>query len=328
MKYLKKYKLDNLKTFESYGSDDLIDYVDFHLIEDIFDKNYHMDFDEAIYIHPALIWDNFDDERFVTEFERDYLENQSLEDVNPDDIKEYVLDNLTDSKKSKIREMYLEKNEHEDEEDLYDSDDYENMLDEFDDDEIVEVAEEDENSYDIAQTLLSGSFAGQTAKDIISEFYGIDPEFYTKNRDSYSYRDTYDDNFQQLKKIVVNYIDKQGVEKDWKNGESDDYKKEFTVDYIEESPEIQKNIIANNPEKALDLFDLIEGNDDKHIGDDYNFQKAYIEQYEKDNPDDHDEGEIVQNAIFNLYEEFGLNPEIKKEYSDELILITMSNYNI
>jgi len=316
-----------LKIFENFRNNDLIDYVDFYLIEEIFDKNYHVDFDEALYIQPSLIWGNMKDDEFVNDFETVYLENQSLEDVNEDDVKEYILKNMTKSKESKIREIYLDNNEGEDEEDLYDADDYENMLDEFDDDEIRAVAEEDENGYDVAHSILQGSFEGYTAKDIIAEFYGLDPEFYNK-RKTYSYNDTYDDDFKQLKKIVINYIDREGVEKEFKSGESDDYKKQFAEDYIERSPKIQRNIIANNPEKVLELYDLIEGSTDENIGDEYIFQKAFIEQHEKENPEGYDEDKIRQNAIFTLHEEFGLNPKIKEEYPDDLILITLSKYNL
>lgn len=317
-----------LKVFENFRGDNLIDYVDFSLIEEIFDDIYHVDIDDALYYRPSLIWNNIKDKEFVDDFERDYLENQSLEDINNYDIKKYILENMTKSKEYKIREIYLDNNDGEDEEDLYAADDYENMLDEFNDDEIRAVIEEDENGYDVAHSILQGSFEGYTSKDIISEFYGIDPEFYDKKRDSYSYRNTYDDNFKELKKIVINYIDREGVEKEFKNGESDDYKKEFVEDYIERSPKIQRNIIANNPEKAIELYDLIEGNSDEHIGDEYIFQKAFIEQHEKENPEGYEDDEIRQNVIFTLHKEFGLDPKIEEEYPDDLILVTLSKYNL
>lgn len=319
--------MKHLKKFENYNSEDLIDYVDFGLIEEIFEENYHIDFDEAIYLQPSLIWDNIDNKGFVEDFERDYLENQSLEDIDEDEIKKYILNNLSNDKKEKIREIYLENNEGEDEEDLYEADEYEYMLDEFDDDEIRKVAEEDEDGYDIVQNIMSGSYEGYSAQDIIEEFYGIDPHFYNNRKNTYSFRDTFDDDFKHLKSIVINYIDKQGVEEDWKNSEDDDYKKEFAADYIEQSPKMQKNIIANAPNKVFELFELIE-NSDKNIGDTYDFQKIYIEQSVEENPEGYEDDEIIANAIFDLYKTFGLNPKIEKEYPNDLMLITTDKYNV
>lgn len=319
--------MKHLKKFENYNSEDLIDYVDFGLIEEIFEENYHIDFDEAIYLQPSLIWDNIDNKGFVEDFERDYLENQSLEDIDEDEIKKYILNNLSNDKKEKIREIYLENNEGEDEEDLYEADEYEYMLDEFDDDEIRKVAEEDEDGYDIVQNIMSGSYEGYSAQDIIEEFYGIDPHFYNNRKNTYSFRDTFDDDFKHLKSIVINYIDKQGVEEDWKNSEDDDYKKEFAADYIEQSPKMQKNIIANAPNKVFELFELIE-NSDKNIGDTYDFQKTYIEQSVEENPEGYEDDEIIANAIFDLYKTFGLNPKIEKEYPNDLMLITTDKYNV
>jgi len=318
-----------LKTFEGYGSDDLIDYVDYHIIEEIFDEHHYVDFDDALYNHPALIWDFIDNDRFVRDFENGYLENQSLEDINIDDIKEYIKkdENLTDDKKEKIREKYLENNEGENEEDLYDDDDYENMLDEFDDDEIIEIAEEDEDGYDIAYNILSGMFEGQTAKEIIDEFYGVDTEFYDKDRNSYDFKNTYDNNFNSLKKIVINYIDKDGLVDQYKkyDKENDDYVKETAAQYIDTSPKAQRNIIANNPEKAVELFELIEDKDEKHIGNEYNFQKAYIEQYIKENSEDDDNNEITIDAINNINNTFTINSELEKDYPE---IIAMIKYNI
>lgn len=320
------------RILESSEPIDLIEYVDFHFIEEYFDKNYDVDIDEAIYSYPGYIWDNIDDKRFVADFERDYLENQSLDDVNDDDIKEYVLKNLSYDKKAKILEMYLEKNEDEEEEDLYDADDYENMLDEFDDDEIKEVAEEDEDSYDIARSILGGSFEGQTAEDIIGDFYGMDTRFYEQDKrlnNRYDFEQNYDSNVKQLKDLTMSYVDEDAIKKENAENEDDDYKKEVVSSEIYNSPDMQKNILANYPSQTLNLFELLENESNgDNISNEYDFQKAYIEQYAEENPEDEDEDMVVAYAIKNIFDTFELNDNIKKEYHNDLILVTTAEFNI
>lgn len=322
--------ITKFKLFENYDTEELIDYVDYSLIDDVFDKEYHVDVDDAIYNWPDLIWDNIDNDRFVSDFTRDYIDSQTIDDIYDDDLKKYINENLSEAKKEKIRELYLEQNEGEDEEDLYDEDDYENMMNELDDDQLREVILEDEDSYDVVHNFFSNMYDGYTAKEIIEEFWGIDTDFHKKqqNRYSYNYQNNYDENIKSLKKATMNHVDRKGVEEDVKKNEDDDYKKEFVKDYIHKYKKLQKNILANNKSKVLDLFDLITSETGDNIGNTYKFQKAYIEEYEEENPDGEDDDMIVPTALKNIYDNFTLHPKILEEYPNDMILITTSKFNI
>lgn len=320
--------ITKFKLFEKYDTEDLIDYVDLDIIDDIFDKKYHVDIDDAIYSWPNLIWDNIDNDRFVEDFTRDYIDSQTIDDIYEDDLKKYIDENLSTKKKKKIRELYLKENEDVDEEERYDSDDYENMMSELDEDQLREVILVDEDSYDVIQSIFGNTYDGYTAKELIEEFWGIDTEFYNKqNRYSWT-NNNYDENVKSLKKVTMGYLDKKGIEKDVKNNEDDEYKKEFVKEFIFNNKKLQKNILANNKSKVLDLFDLITSETGNNIGDTYKFQKAYIEEYTKENPDYEDDDMIVPTALKNIYDNFTLHPKILKEYPDDMILISTSKFNI
>ena len=321
--------ITQFKIFEyNNNSENLIDYVDLSLIEKIFNEKYQTDFEEALYINPSLIWDYIDNDKFVKDFEQGYIDSQEFDDLDEYDLKKHLDNNLTSKKEKKIRELYLNNNEGEN--DLLDEDDYDGMIKELDEDEIREVILEDEYAYDVVKSIYTDTYNGYTAKEIIDEFYGVDTEFYNKKgKYSYGSNNNYDNDFNVLKKIVINYLDKKGILKQFADDESDDYKKEFAADYIYDSPKMQKNIIANNKNKVLELFDFLEIEDNgKNIGNKYIFQKAFIDVYTEKNPDEIDDYLIIPTALKKINDVFGLNNKISREYIDHIFLVNADNFNV
>lgn len=319
--------ITNFKIFESNSQYELIDYVDENAINDFFDENYYIDPEEAIYNWPKLIWDTIDDKKFVKDYFNDFISSYTLSDIDDDQLREFIKNHLTYKKEEKIRKLYLYNNEGEDEEDLYDEDDYENMLDEFDDDDLKSVALEDNDEYDIIKYTYEEPYEDYKAIDIISDFYGLDPYFYNKKQNSWN--NTYDEDFKRIKKIVWDYLDNDKIVELYKVAEDDEYKKEYVKEFIFQSPNLQRNILKNNKEAILDLFELlVEEDGGQNIGDEYDFQKAFIEKYEKENPDEEDEDMLIPIALKKLNDEFGLNKKIRKEYKDYTILLDLDKYNL
>jgi hypothetical protein len=316
--------ITKFKIFESSSQYELIDYVDENEINEFFDDNYYIDPEEAIYIWPKLIWDTIDDKKFVKDYFNDFISSYTLSDIDDDQLREFIKNHLTYKKEEKIRKLYLYNNEGED---IYDEDDYENMLDEFDDDDLKSVALEDNDEYDIIKYTYQDPHEDYKAIDMISDFYGLDPYFYNKKQNRWN--NTYDEDFKRIKRIVWNYLDNDKIVELYKASEDDEYKKEYVKEFIFKSPNLQRNILKNNKEAILDLFELlVEEDGGPNIGDEYDFQKAFIEKYEKENPDEEDEDMLIPTALKKLNDEFGLNKKIRKEYKDYTILIDLDKYNL
>lgn len=316
--------ITKFKIFESSSQYELIDYVDENEINEFFYDNYYIDPEEAIYNCPKLIWDTIDDKKFVKDYFNDFISSYTLSDIDDDQLREFIKNHLTYKKEEKIRKLYLYNNEGED---IYDEDDYENMLDEFDDDDLKSVALEDNDEYDIIKYTYPDPYEDYKAIDMISDFYGLDPYFYNKKQNRWN--NTYYEDFKRIKRIVWNYLDNDKIVELYKAAEDDEYKKEYVKEFIFQSPNLQRNILKNNKEAILDLFELlVEEDGGQNIGDEYDFQKAFIEKYEKENPDEEDEDMLIPTALKKLNDEFGLNKKIKKEYKDYTILLDLDKYNL
>ncbi len=316
--------ITNFKIFENNQlTSDLIDYADQRFVDDIFDNEYHIDGDEAMYMYPGYIWSNFDEERFVNDFKQGMEESMTLEDIYDDELKKFIKDNLSIRKKEKIVELYKDNYFDEDEsESNYDLDDYENMIDDFDDDELREIIEDDNEEYEVVEQSAKNMYGEYTAIDILYDFHGIDGHFYDK-KDTHSFRDTYDDKYKELKNAVINYVDLDGIAKEWKDNEDSEYRKEFVQEYIYDNEDIQRSILSNNKPSVLDLFELFVDKKGSNIGDEYKFQKAYIEEFVDDEDDNN-----IPTALKNLYDNFTLDGEIEKEYSEHMWKVYSDKYNI
>jgi len=322
--------ITKFKIFENYDKGDLIDYVDFHLIEEIFDEEYSMDEDEIAYICSSCVVDNFDFDKFKEDFIYDMRYDRTYEDYDDYEYKEFIKNHLTDEKEEKIIEFYNDNNYDEDDEDSEKVTEFDiDYLDDLDNSQLIEVIEVDNDDDDFIKYIVNQQYGDYSGEEVFDEFYGMSEESIERqNKNSYSFNiPKYETFGHYLWKEYPQYVDKQEMVNDWKNGEDDTYKKEFVQEYIHNSPEIQKNIIANNPDSVFDLFDLFESENGDNISETYEFQKLYIEKFEEDNPEDL-EDEIIANAIKNINDSFELNKKIRKEYKDHLIFVDIENFNI
>jgi hypothetical protein len=189
-----------------------------------------------------------------------------------------------------------------------DYDDY--LLDELDEDQLWEIIEEHDED-DFKDTIIRNRYEGQSAEDILSEFG------YLELPDSHSYYGRSQKSYHSVAAMVYDkwgqYIDDDGIIDEWNDNEDIDYKKEQVQSYIYDVPDLQRDILSE--ETVLRLAELFEEESGNNIGDEYEFQKLYIEEYAKENEDD---GDRYADAILYLAENFNLNDKISQEYPNHL----------
>lgn len=191
------------------------------------------------------------------------------------------------------------------------------MLDELSEDDLKEVIEDSSEEEECIEETINGWYEGRSGEELLEEFYGdLDkmegPELY---------------------KIISSYVDDDQLVENWKSGEDYSYKKEQIQEEIYRNTELQRALVEKDPDNALALAELWEENDDDNtIGDEYDFQKGYIEKYVKDNTDETDDEEFVSeiksDAVFYIHDHFGLDDDIKEEYKDYMIQVDTQKFNL
>ena len=319
MKYLKKFKL-----LESWKDDDaLFDQLDDDDIEEAFDRNYNTDSDEIISNFPDLIWDHIDDERYVRDFISDEIDSREMNEFSENEFKDYIKNHLTDAKEEKIIEYYKENTSYDDAEEP----EYEDsMLDELSEDELIDVIEDDGDSEDFIEERVKSWYVNSSAKDIFNDIYGYDDfnDMYQKSSKSYSYSNEVEKDVKNIVKSLLPYVDTDELEKEYKDGEDFDYKKDQVKDYISHDKDLQRKLLELKSSNVMLLHKLFkEGGN--NIGDEYVFQKTYINRYvkkHKNNPNN------IAEALKNLDDNYKLDSKIKAEYEEDMWMVNSKKFNL
>jgi len=344
--------IKNFKTFrlltESSTSENLIDQIDDDFIEKYYDEHYDISLSEVIEMssHDDIM-DYFNEDKYkkdwIEEFSRDY----SFSEFDTDDLKLYIKKKLDDKKENKIIEIYNRNNYDEDDEDSEKETEYNSyMLDNLDKDELQEVIEDRGEEDNCAEWIIDGWYSGQNGKDIFDEMCG----WAIKNGKygEYEYGSFKEISSSKLYKRVSNYIDDTKLKQNWKDGEDFDHKKETVKGDIWDSPILQRYLIKEDPDNAEALTELWSKNNGKNIGNEYNFQKAYINKYLKDNMDEKEENDdeeyktiddeeedeeykttLIEDSLGYLHKKFGVNDKIADEYEPYMWKITAQyKYNL
>jgi len=309
------------KIFEGRGVEhDLVDDLSDDTIENYYEEKYKISAKEICSeFGPVYIWDNFDNEKYIENYIQDEIDNASLDIFSDSDLRDYIENNLSANKKEKIIEIYKENNDEDDDEDdekeelEYDD----SMLADLTEDELIDVISDDGDEYNFFEEYYNDLYGTSDAKDIISDMYNME--------DGSTLYDS-----------LYAYIDDDGIEKDFKNGEDFDYKKEWVESYISNDISLQEEILKNNPSSVLSLAELfIENINNENIADEYEFQKLYIEKYvesegEAEYYKDHEDElhDAIAEALKFLHDEFGLEPDIEEEYKEYKWLIYSGKYNL
>lgn len=301
--------ITKFKIFENLDEDkELIDYLDEDTIEKYFDDNYDIDIIELVDMCPSCLWNAVDDEKFIEDYKQDEIGNRSFYDYSKTKFKEYLESNWNDEIEDKIVEIWKENNYIDEEEET----EYEeNMYKQLSEDELKDVIEYCFSESDFVEEMVEDSCRNYyDAQSLIEDMYGP-----LEGEDLY--------------RTIQWYIDDDDAKKEYKDNEDWYYKKEFVEGSISRDRSLQKEIFEEDENSVIQLANLFaDENSSNNIGDDYWFQKTYIEKCKEKNPEDEDEHMIVPTAIKFLHDNFGLHPDIEDEHKDDTFLIGTEKYNL
>lgn len=329
---IKKFKKFRF-LIESSISNELIDQLDYDQILKWY-ENHHSDLNDIISMSSHIdIMNCFDDEKYKEDSIKDLIISYEFSEFDKDDLLRYIKKKIDDEKKSKILEIYNKNNYDEDDEDSVETEYRGYMLDELDKDELCKVIENSNEEEECTEWIIEGWYSGSSGIDIFDELCGyLNEDGYYG---SYKYGEFKKLDSFKLYNIISNYIDNNKLIKNWINGEDYEYKKNAVEEDIYNSPILQRYLIKKDPNNASKLLSLwIESKfSSKNIGNEYIFQKAYINQYLEDNiEDENDEEEktnLIEDALQYLHDEFGIDDETSKKYTSYMWKIfAKDKYNL
>lgn len=208
------------------------------------------------------------------------------------------------------------------------------MLDELDASELRDVIEDSGEESKCIEDIIEGWYYRQSGEDILEDLYGdlnkLEPQelydpYPSPAKKSYSY---YGSN--KLSGIINDYVDEKKLLKRYNQYEDFDHKKETIKDNIEHKAKIQREIFNSDPSKVLLLAEVIESSSN-NIGDEYDFQLAYINKYTEENADENDADDVAEtkaDALLYLDDNFGLDDDIRREFDKFMYKVNAKKYNI
>lgn len=274
-------------------------------IEDYFDDNYEIDEEEAFYT--ANLWNyvdiddvreglikelvnstHIDDKRFIKADYIEYIEDYILNDHTKIKFKwlESILKNY-----SKRFNLTLK---------------YEEILNHMDKEELSEAISDIDASDDFLKKYFEDEFGESHPEDILIELHG---KHGIKYNSLYPY----------LKEYIK---DEDSIIEDFRNRIQFENKLEFIKDKISNDKYLQNKLIEINPNSVQALFDYMD--EEKSIGNTYDFQKRYINFMSENGEYEHD----IAKSIKDIHDKYKLNSEIEKEYIEYTYLIDSDKYNL
>ena len=352
-------KMKYLKLFESYSKlfesveRDLLDQLGDDFIEEYWDNNLaYTDAEDVVSMFPSMVWDYVDDDRVLDTLKSDEIDNYGVGDFNDSDFKDYINDKyIKEDDYDEIFKLYIENevdlDEFEDlKNDLKDETDenerkslkkqirkikkeikiikemsLSELLDEMDEENLKDVISDIFDEYDFVETIIEDRFKEYySLKDYVENVWGSTDSIEFGNSNS-GRRGDWD--------WILNYVDDNALLKNYNYNEEFSHKKDTLENYISDTMELQEELLKIDKKNSLDLFDLF-GDAKNNIGDTYEFQKAYIEEYTKDYADG-DEEDLPEGkglALKKLYDKFGLDRDIEEEYVDYMHYVLADKYNL
>lgn len=303
--------ITNFKIFESRSKDkiaeNLVDQLDDSYIDQFFRDNYSIDVEEmAKYMD---IWQFVDDDKFVEDWIDDRVSNDSLNDIgNSEEYQDYIEKKLLDNENVQeyLEKMRVKKG-------LEEGTTYSEILDELKENQlekiIIKIADHEE---ECLRTYWENIYGRSSAYDIMRELY--------------SESDLQENGY----KYMQNYVIDSQIEDYFYDNENYNYKCEFVAEQIERNIDLQLKILDKDPKNSLDLFEIMGDFYDECIGDEYEFQKAFMETVIENNTDE--DGTIYDDYVAKkfkkLYDKFGLDPKIEQEYKQYNFYIDAIKYNL
>ena len=351
MKYLKLFE-NYSKVFESTESE-LLDQLDDSYIEEYWDKHLAYTDVEDVYCNfPNMVWDYINDKIALADIKRGEIDNYGIDDFSNYDFKEYINGkDVDDEDEEEIFKKHIESEIDLDElKDLKielkgetDIDERKRLRKEIKKikkkikeirelllSEVLDEMSEDDLREIITDVFDEEEFVESIIEDRFREYYSLENyiESVWGSIDSIEFNSSYS-NKRGDWDWLLNYLDDKALLKDFNDNEEYDHKFDSLQNNISDTKEIQEKLLEVDSKNAIELFDLFDEDTTNNIGDDYEFQKAYVEAYAKNYADD--ESELPEGkglALKNLYEKFGLQFDIEDEYEDYMHYVLADKYNI
>lgn len=342
------------------SNNELTDQFDDDYVDKWYEKNNSIDESEVISMASTdKILDYFDDDQYKEDFINGYISGYEFSELESSDLKSYIEEHLDDKKEQKILDIINSNNYDEDDdivseiegkvsfiktkkdnnrivitsnkgeikkykipgnytilvqENQYITADTklasgeetefnDSMLDDLSKDELQDVIEDSNEEYDCIEETINGWYDGRSGQDILEEFHNID------NLEA-----------SELYDIIEDYVDASKMAEDWTSEEDSDTKRERIGEEIYRDVELQRYLIEKDPDNAVEIEELWSERGSEDIGDEYDFQKGYIEKKKKDDydPETDDEeylSDIMGDILLYLDNSYGLNDDIEEEYS-------------
>jgi hypothetical protein len=307
--------ITKFKIFESIGPEyDLAEQFSQKYIEDFFDNNFEIGADEAS--RGINLWNFVKDKDQI----KDDLIKSLIEDALHDNESVGVYRGVETPKFSKedyiyyIEEEQLKNaipilNKYRKKLVLGDIK-YEDILKKLTKEQLVKIVAEDlDKSDEFFEYYFHGKYDDSHPEDILNDIWGEA----SVEENLYDY--------------IKEYVNDDEIIKYYKDKLDFTAKFEYLQDYIGSDIKLQTDLLALNPDNVDDLFDVMNEDESRNIGKDYKFQKAYIEHNSnRENPNITEKSILV--ALAGLYDKFGLNSEIEKEYSGYMYEIDARKYNL
>lgn len=353
-------KMKYLKLFESHSklfeSSNLMDQFDDDYIEEYWAKNLaYTDIDDIISNFPSYVWRFVDDYAALDSIKSDEINNLTVDDFWEGEFKDYIKDrNIEPDDREKIYQKYIDSEIDPDEiadlkVDIKEEEDeiekkklekklrklqnrikeikkmsLDDILEEMSEGTLKEVVVNIFDEYDFIEKTVEARFNEYNSlEDYIESVWGSVDSITFGAHYNYGKRVGGDWDwilrFVDENKLIEAYIDEEDL----------DYKKDTIEEYISYSATLQRKLLEIDSKNALELFDEINKSGDS-IGGEYDFQKAYIEEY-AENYSDGEESDIAEGkgkALKNLYDKFGVDGDIEDEYSDFMHYVHAEKYNL
>lgn len=306
--------MKNLLTLEKFNiNKELVDYLDENYIEEYYNTHYDISILDICDIYPNIILRNIDDKSFLNDYIESEIDNSSIEDISTiNELKDFINYNLTEEKEEKILEFWKEIHENDYDEDELSEIEFDiKMLDDLEEDQLIDIIKDDDDEDKYIETVINSRYEGRDAEDILGDMYNIHSDF------------------KRIFPTIRDYIDEDDIIEQYKKDESFEYKRDFVINSIEQSKELQLKILKSNKESVILLYDLFIGySSDNNISNTYRFQKNYIKQYVIENKGSEEDDILIAIALSNLNENFTLNDKIKEKYKKYIWLSDSNEFNI
>ena len=274
-------------------------------IDEYFKENYEIDVEEIAKYH-SDIWKYVNDERFVQDWIDNDIANRSIKDINDEEeMVDYIKDRLIDE--DSVKEFLDKKRK---KYQLETNDSYEDVVDELKMNDLYKLIYRENSNDDFVEWYVNKRYSNMDAHDILEELYGEND----LKQNAYQY--------------VENYVDTDQLEEDYIDDESYEYKLDWVAERIHNEQDLQNKLMEMNPKNSILLLDVMNSDTSYSIGDEYGYQKTFMEEVLKQAKEEDFYDEYPAEQLKKLNDKFGLANGIEDEYREYTYLIDAEKYNL